>query len=101
MMPRNTPVNCMRGLECAPLHAVIDDDTAILIRKADDESTFVCCGLHGQGSQDEYRFCFKSVDTDTMYDYDELDLLDTVEVITRAISTRRRIIQEGVNYAAQ
>lgn len=71
----------MRGLECEPLHAVV----------ADDDSTFVCCGLHGAGGHDPYRMCFKSVETDTMYDHDKLDLLDMAEVITRSLSTAQRL----------
>lgn len=78
---RNLPDKCLRSLECQPLHAVVSDEA----------DTFVCCGLHGAGGRDPYRMCFKSVETDTMYDHDKLDLLDMAEVITRSLSTAQRL----------
>lgn len=80
-MARSTPSKCERGLDCEPLHAVVSDDGC----------TFVCGGLHGGGGADLYRVCFKSETTDSMYDYDTLDLLDTVEVISRLLSTAGRL----------
>lgn len=70
---------------CLPLTNVVSDDG----------STFVCCG-YSEGhtrivKQDEYRFCCKSVITDTMCDYDELDLLDQIEVMAGALATHRRL----------
>ena len=66
-----------------PLHNVISDDRV----------TFVCCGLHKEqdSNNDPYRFCFKSETTDSMYDYDEIDLFDTIEVMSRALSTVKRM----------
>lgn len=80
-MPKPLPERCPRQLECSPLHQVMSDDA----------TTFVCCGLHGEPSDDPYRFCFKSATTHTMYDYDELDLLDTIEVAVTALSNAKRL----------
>ena len=83
--PRQTPGFCLRGTEtCAPMHAIVSDDGA----------TFVCCGRQHDGeSHDPYRMCFKSQTTDTIYDHDELDLLDIIEVATRALSTVKRFTE--------
>ena len=78
------PDGCPRQLECQPLHRT----------QSDEGETFICCGLHG-GDEDPYRFCFKSETTDSMYDYDEYDLLDTIEVVSRALSTAARIKEDG------
>lgn len=78
---RHTPSHCPRNTECQPLHNIASDDG----------TTFVCCGLHDEDKEDRYRFCFKSETTDTKLDYDELDLLDTVEVAVRALTTGRRL----------
>ena len=91
-MSRTLPEGCPRGLDCQPLHRI----------QSDDEATFVCCGLHGAvdrvhgtiGEDDPYRLCFKTDNTDTMYDYDEADLMDEVEVIVRGLSTARRLVTE-------
>ena len=82
-MSRNLPAECRRGLTCQPLSTIVSDDG----------DTFVCCGLHGAGGHDPYRLCFKSVETDTMYDYDRIDLLDMSEVAIRGLSTAERLNQ--------
>ncbi len=65
---------------------------------ADDGSTFVCCGIGGLASRsvvgDCFRHCFKTENTDTMFDYDELDLLDTIRVMSESLAIRKRI-EEG------
>lgn len=82
-MSKPLPEGCPRNLKCEPLHRIESDD---------DPTTFICCGLPGLLHDfDPYRFCFKALDTDTMYDHDELDLLDTVEVIVTALSNAKRI----------
>lgn len=91
---RELPQGCPRKLKCQPLHRI----------ESGDGGSFVCCGLRPpvyrrlvkkgslDGIRDPYRLCFKNDDTDSMYDYDELDLLDEAEVILRGISTARRIV---------
>ena len=79
-MKRTLPDGCPRNLRCEPLSRL----------ESDDGSTFICCGWPGVRKDDPYRFCFKSVETDTMYDYDEVDLLDTILVATEAMSNARR-----------
>lgn len=82
-MSKPLPEGCPRKLECVPLHRIESDD---------DPKTFVCCGLPGELDDfDPYRFCFKTADTDTMYDHNELDLLDMVEVIVTALSNAKRM----------
>ena len=57
---------------------------------ADDGSSFVCLGLHGEVKedypQDKYRHCFKSAaDTDSMFDYDDYDLKSVISVMSEAL----------------
>lgn len=82
-MSRLTPGGCPRGVKaecCEPLHRVMSDDG----------STYVCCGMVNQ-PVDSYQLCFVTRQTESAYDCDELDLLDMVEVITRALSSARRL----------
>lgn len=76
---RRTP-RCHRGLHCQALHEV----------RSDDSTTFICCGLNFRDG-DSYTVCMISEDTDTRFDYNKLDLLDTIEVLARALSTEIRI----------
>lgn len=84
MMPRTVPKGCPRGRDdCIPLHSIDSDPPS---------KTFICCGLPDDFQHDDcFRNCFKSETTDTMYDYNELDMLDCVEVMTRAMTTQRRL----------
>lgn len=79
--PRTTPKECRRSSSCQPLHTVVSDDG----------DTFICCGLHQEGGCDPYRFCFKTLGTDTVYDYDLLDAMDTIEVLSRAVLSAKRL----------
>lgn len=81
-MPRDLPEKCLRDgyMHCQPLHAVVSDN----------ETTFVCYGLRNN-MEDPYCLCFHNNATDDMSYNDELDLLDLVEVITRGLSTARRM----------
>ena len=83
-MARLTPGGCPRGCDCDPLHRITSDDG----------STYVCCGLVDQ-PVDPYQLCFKTQQTDSTYAYDELDLLDMVEVVMRGLSTHRRLKEGG------
>jgi len=70
---------CPRGTKCRPLSNVV----------ADNQSSFVCVGLHGEKkkiTQDKFRHCFKSAaGTDSMFDYDEYDMLSVVSVFSEAL----------------
>lgn len=88
---RATPSYCPRAIDgCMPLHAI----------RASDHTTFVCCGLQHDGEpHDPYRMCSKSKALDTVFDHDEFDLLDMIEVATRAMSSAKRFskceVQDG------
>ncbi len=84
---RTTPDACRRDFDCQPLHAIVSSDN----------KSWMCCGLHGdkmEHSEDVYRLCFVNTETDTRYEHDEYDLLDLVEVISRGMSTKRRLEAE-------
>ena len=69
---------CPRGTKCIPISNVV----------ADDESSFVCVGYHNEKKEypeDKFRHCFKSKDTDTMFDYDEYDLKSCLSVMADAL----------------
>jgi len=57
---------------------------------ADDGSSFICCGESNLESrtvvQDRFRVCFYNEDTDTMYDHDEIDLIDLIAVLSDALA---------------
>jgi hypothetical protein len=85
-MPRGLPTQCFRKrLDCNPLHAVASDD----------EVTFICCGLiheSARNAHDDYRLCCKGQDgIDSIHDIDELDMLDQIEVLSRGLTSRRRL----------
>jgi|LSQX01.2.fsa_nt_gb hypothetical protein len=70
--------NCPRGTKCQPISNVI----------ATDDTSFVCVGLHNEEKevkQDIFRHCFKSDGTDSMFDYDEYDLISVISVMTEAL----------------
>ncbi len=69
---------CPKGTTCNPLSNVV----------ADDESTFVCIGLHGEekiGNNDKFRHCFKSETTTSVFDYDEYDMKSVISVMADAL----------------
>lgn len=71
----------------------LDDCLCISVVKADDGSgTFVCTGLivDPPVAEDRARHCFKSLTTDTTYDYNETDLADSVAVMGKALSVLLR-----------
>lgn len=83
-MSRKYPNKCLRGLDdCGPLCQI----------QSDDKVSFICCGLNfvRDVKQDIYRSCFKTEDTDSMYDMDEFDMLDVAEMQIRAITMQRRL----------
>lgn len=68
---------CPRGTDCKPISNIISD------------TSFVCMGYHGSKKekfpQDKFRHCFKSGDTDSMYDYDEYDIKSVMSVMSEAL----------------
>lgn len=70
---------CPKGTTCKPLSNVV----------ADDNSSWVCVGLHQDKKekydQDRFRHCFKSESTESVYDYDEYDLLSCINVFSEAL----------------
>ena len=71
--------DCPRGTTCKPVSNIV----------ADDGSSFVCVGRHGQEKteypQDLFRHCFVSPDTDSMHDYDHYDLQSCITVFSAAL----------------
>ena len=53
-------------------------------------TTFICCGCSAPYTRalprDRFRLCFVSDTTDTMYDYDERDMKDTIGVMASAFA---------------
>lgn len=73
--------NCPRGRkDCQPLSNIVSDS----------DETFVCCGKPDPESrarpQDEYRVCFRSVDTDSMFDLDERDMKHQLSVMADGLA---------------
>jgi len=70
---------CPRGTKCKPISNVV----------ADDDGSFVCVGYHGDKGKtypaDIFRHCFKNINTDSMYDYDEYDLKSVISVMSEAL----------------
>lgn len=84
------PEKCLRGYDvdaCYPLSQIESDEKPV---------TFICCGMSNSSTRsvdtDKYRVCFKSVYTDTCYDYDIIDIVDTISVLSRALSCDRENI---------
>lgn len=81
---RRLPHKCLRNLEdCGPLCQI----------QSTDKSSFVCVGLNfvRDVKQDIYRSCFKTKNTDSMYDMDEFDLLDVAEMHVKAVTMNKRL----------
>jgi hypothetical protein len=81
---RELPRKCLRNVDdCGPLCQIVSDD----------KTSFICCGLNFVRNVkcDIYRTCFKTVETDSMYDMDEFDMLDVAEMQIRAITTQKRL----------
>lgn len=66
---------------------------------SEDGETFVCCGICKEDLrsvvEDDVRFCFKSETTNTMFDYDEFDLMDQIAVMADALVLSQRM-KEGL-----
>lgn len=73
--------SCPRTLtNCTPLSNIVSDDSP---------TTFVCVGSSNPESRsnpnDNFRHCFKSDTTDSMYDYDTYDLKSVIAVMSAAL----------------
>ena len=69
----------LKYTNCKPISNII----------ASDNSSVVCVGLHTDIKEvkgDIYRHCFKSsTGANSMFDYDEYDLLSSISVMTEAL----------------
>lgn len=86
--------DCPRSCKnCSPYSNIVSDDHA----------TFVCCGDSDPSSRsvssDNFRMCFRSDTTDSMFDYDETDIKDQIAVMADAIALAHRI--GGDSYAEE
>lgn len=75
------PEKCVRGLlDCEPLALI----------RSDCDTSFICCGKNNgktrKHKQDEFRHCWKSKEVDDMSDCDKRDLIDTISVLSQALS---------------
>jgi len=75
------PKKCLRNLDdCQPISQIC----------ADDNSSFVCCGLNDGSTRkfklDKFRLCWKNEEINEMSDWDKRDLTDTASVIVQALS---------------
>ena len=75
------PEHCPRGLkDCEPLSQII----------ADEDGSFICCGLNDGETrtveQDIFRHCWKTSAVDEMGDWDGRDIIDTISVLSQALS---------------
>lgn len=78
--------DCPRGhTDCTSLSNIVSGDG----------STFVCCGRSDPDSrartEDRFRNCFRSVGTDSMYDYDERDMKHQLAVMASALAVDEMI----------
>ncbi len=65
---------CLRGTKCKPISNI-----------SSDSNDFVCIGFHGIDKHDKFRHCFKTETTDSIYDYDNYDLISVISVMSEAI----------------
>lgn len=73
---------CPRGIDCMPLNNLVSDC----------KISCICIGKHyeikeGKESNDIYRHCFYNEKTDSMFDYDEYDLISIISVISNGLLT--------------
>ncbi len=75
------PEHCPRGLDnCLPLRQAISNCG----------TSFICCGYNHKESrkvpQDVFRHCWKNDEIDEMSDWDRRDVIDTIAVLSGALS---------------
>jgi hypothetical protein len=67
---------CPRGTKCKPISNIVS------------KTSFVCVGKHNEEKEikeDIFRHCFKSIFTDSMFDYDEYDLKSVIATMSEAL----------------
>lgn len=79
------PESCPRGrTDCEPLSQIIADELD------DGVLCFICVGLNDGETRavegDIFRHCWRNSDTDEMGDWDHRDLIDTISVMSQALS---------------
>lgn len=88
------PKKCLRDLKmvCIPYSQI----------SSDCGTSFVCCGhLHSfvrNIPQDEFRVCWKNSSVDEIGDYDRRDIIDTISVLSQALSVDENIKTSGMDY---
>ena len=80
------PEKCFRGYDyCQPWSQI----------ESTDKTSFMCCGLLDEDirepPQDKFRYCFKNESLDEMHDNDKRDLIDTISVMSQALSIQENI----------
>lgn len=63
---------CLRKEKYQPIANIVSD------------SSFVCICFNNK-KQDKFRHCFKSMDTDSIFDYDEYDLISVINIFTESL----------------
>jgi hypothetical protein len=77
------PEKCERVFkDCKPLSLIKSED-----------NTFLCCGLNKKRNAkiDIFRHCFKSGNTDTIYDYSKKDILSTISIFSESLNIMEHI----------
>jgi len=80
-MPLFLPEKCLRNRKyCSPLAQI----------EADDGESFICCGANdgsiNDNHQDRFTLCWKNEVVNEESDWDRRDLIDTMAVISSALS---------------
>ena len=75
------PDKCLRNRkDCKPCAQI----------ESDCKTSFVCCGMVPKKKrvvpQDKFRLCWKNSNVDEMGDYDQRDVIDTISVLSQALS---------------
>lgn len=91
-MPTITQNECMRcRTNCTPLANLISDDT----EKDGKPASFICVGMNKkedrQVKQDRFTLCWVNSAVDECGHWDKRDLLDTMSVISQALSIDENI----------
>lgn len=78
------PERCPRKHNCSPLSQIMSDD----------ETTFICCGICEEETENPYgdifTSCFKSEFTDTKFQMSREDMHDQISVLSMGMSVELR-----------
>lgn len=80
-MPINLPEKCLRNLtDCQPLSQV----------QSCNGVSFICCGINDGTTrkvlEDVHTVCWKNEDIDEISHWDRRDIIDTISVLSQALS---------------